>query len=165
MKITTLKTPRFLSNLEPFILKPGNLKHQLKNIAGQSKNIIYKSSSTKNSSMSGKDMKHLDSCCDSSNESLLIGKMSDGQPRGSGASEQVPKGFLVVYVGPELRRFVIPMSCLSMPDFRALMDKVAEEYGFEQKGALELPCDEEHFQQILLRCSPPTIKKKNSRRI
>lgn len=85
---------------------------------------------------------------ENSAESLLAGELSDGHR----ASVQVPKGFLAVYVGPEFRRFVIPMSCLSSPDFRVLMDRAAEEYGFEQEGALRIPCDEEDFEHILVRC-------------
>jgi SAUR family protein len=53
------------------------------------------------------------------NETLLKGEFSDGKR----LSMQVPKGFLVVYVGPKLQRFVIPTSYLSMPDFRVLMDR------------------------------------------
>ena len=66
--------------------------------------------------------------------------------------KKVPKGFLVVYVGDEddtQRRFVIPMSYLSTPSFRALIEKAAEEFGFQQAGALRIPCKEENFQEIL----------------
>ncbi|KAM1657935.1 auxin-responsive protein SAUR71-like [Malus sylvestris] len=87
---------------------------------------------------------------ENSDGSLLAGELSDGC-RGGASMMQVPKGFLAVYVGPELRRFVIPMSCLSSPDFRVLMDRVEEEYGFEQEGALKIPCDEEDFEHILMR--------------
>ncbi|XP_050383804.1 auxin-responsive protein SAUR21-like [Argentina anserina] len=101
---------------------------------------------------------------ETSAESLLAGELSDGQQ----ASLQVPKGFIAVYVGPAasservLRRFVIPMSCLSSPDFRGLMDKVADEYGFEQEGALRIPCDEEDFEHILVRCLS-NIKKNDTK--
>ncbi|XVF86238.1 hypothetical protein PTKIN_Ptkin18bG0024500 [Pterospermum kingtungense] len=86
----------------------------------------------------------------SSRDSLLTCReLSDGSSRGS---KYVPKGFIAVYVGPELRRFVIPMSYLAMPEFRALMDQVAEEFGFEHEGGLEFPCDQQEFEEILLRC-------------
>ncbi|KAM5579815.1 hypothetical protein ABKV19_009537 [Rosa sericea] len=96
---------------------------------------------------------------ENSAESLLAGELSDGHR----ASVQVPKGFIAVYVGPELRRFVIPMSCLSSPDFRVLMDRVEDEYGFEQEGALRIPCDEEDFEHILVRCL--SNQKKNDKKI
>lgn len=71
----------------------------------------------------------------------------------SRTNSKVPKGFLAVYVGPELRRFVIPVSFLAMPDFRVLMENVAEEYGCDHHGAIQIPCDENCFQQILMSCS------------
>lgn len=82
---------------------------------------------------------------------LLLGQLSNGR-RDQKSVQRVPKGFLAVYVGPELRRFVIPMAYLSMPEFRVLMDSVAEEYGYDQEGALEIPCEEEAFEEILLIC-------------
>ena len=66
---------------------------------------------------------------ENSTELLLAGKLSDGGLPGSGSTE-VPKGFVAVYVGRKLRRFVIPISCLSMLDFRGLMDGTTEEYDF-----------------------------------
>ncbi|CBI18455.3 hypothetical protein AAG906_001835 [Vitis piasezkii] len=66
--------------------------------------------------------------------------------------KEVPRGFLAVYVGPELRRFVIPTSYLSMPDFRALMERMADEFEFKQEGGLQIPCEEEDFQEILGKC-------------
>ncbi|XP_008798197.1 auxin-induced protein 15A-like [Phoenix dactylifera] len=60
-----------------------------------------------------------------------------------------PKGFLAVYVGVEMRRHVIPTSYLCFPAFQTLMERVAEEFGYEQTGGLRIPCEEEDFQQIL----------------
>lgn len=77
---------------------------------------------------------------------LLLGKL-DGS--GDQRSMEVPKGCLAVYVGEDLRRFVIPASYLCRPEFRALMEKVAEEFGFEQTGGLRIPCNEEAFEDIL----------------
>ncbi|KAI9387978.1 hypothetical protein POPTR_010G253900v4 [Populus trichocarpa] len=90
-------------------------------------------------------------------ESLLVGsKFSTGGKlvaKGASAPEKVPRGFLAVYVGAEQRRFVIPLSCLSTPEFVGLMDKVAEEFGYDSQGTgLHIPCEEEDFEEILLRC-------------
>ncbi|KAK1614760.1 hypothetical protein QYE76_020328 [Lolium multiflorum] len=57
----------------------------------------------------------------------------------------VPKGYFAVYVGAEARRFVVPMSLLYQPAFRALMELAAEEFGFGQAGGLRIPCREEDF--------------------
>ncbi|XP_030546870.2 auxin-responsive protein SAUR36-like [Rhodamnia argentea] len=86
---------------------------------------------------------------DNLTESLLaIEFWDDRRPPG-----RVPKGYLAVYVGPKLRRFVIPASYLSVPEFRTLMEQVAEEVGFEQEGGLQIPCcEEEDFEGILARC-------------
>ncbi|XAR67226.1 hypothetical protein NMG60_11013706 [Bertholletia excelsa] len=61
----------------------------------------------------------------------------------------VPKGYLAVYVGPELRRFIIPASYLSQPLFKILLEKVEEEFGFEHNGGLTIPCDTETFKYLL----------------
>ncbi|GAA0187335.1 hypothetical protein LIER_34623 [Lithospermum erythrorhizon] len=61
----------------------------------------------------------------------------------------VPKGYLAVYVGPELRRFIIPTSYLSDPLFKVLLEKVEEEFGFDQSGALTIPCEIETFKYLL----------------
>ncbi|XP_020221027.2 uncharacterized protein LOC109803762 [Cajanus cajan] len=63
----------------------------------------------------------------------------------------VPKGYLAVYVGPELRRFIIPTSYLSHHLFKVLLEKAAEEFGFDHSGALTLPCEIETFK-FLLKC-------------
>ncbi|KAK4773482.1 hypothetical protein SAY87_028504 [Trapa incisa] len=69
-----------------------------------------------------------------------------------GDGRSIPKGHLAVYVGPEMRRFVIPASCLAETEFRVLMDTVGEEFGFEHEGGLHIPCEEADFEEILGRC-------------
>lgn len=61
----------------------------------------------------------------------------------------VPRGYLAVYVGSELRRFIIPTSYLSDPLFKVLLEKVEEEFGFEHSGALTIPCEIETFKYLL----------------
>ncbi|KAF5741622.1 hypothetical protein HS088_TW10G00626 [Tripterygium wilfordii] len=106
----------------------------------------------------GGHQKFLESNENNSRESLVVGEFSDGR-----WAPQVPKGFLVVYVGSEMKRFVIPMSYLSMPEFRVLMDEVEEEFGFEQEGALQFPCDEQDFEEILVKMRKMMSKKKKNR--
>ncbi|KAK9757089.1 hypothetical protein RND81_01G139200 [Saponaria officinalis] len=67
-------------------------------------------------------------------------------------TEKVPRGFVPVYVGSEETRFVIPMVFLSMPEFSKLMDSTADEFGFEQEGGLKIACEEDDFEEILLKC-------------
>ncbi|KAK3001916.1 hypothetical protein RJ639_021155 [Escallonia herrerae] len=61
----------------------------------------------------------------------------------------VPKGYLAVYVGLELRRFIIPTSYLSDPLFKVLLEKVEEEFGFDHSGGLTIPCEIETFKYLL----------------
>lgn len=61
----------------------------------------------------------------------------------------VPRGYLAVYVGKELRRFIIPASYLSDPLFKVLLEKVEEEFGYDHSGGLTIPCDIETFKYLL----------------
>ncbi|GAB4853686.1 hypothetical protein Ancab_017877 [Ancistrocladus abbreviatus] len=61
----------------------------------------------------------------------------------------VPKGYLAVYVGQELRRFIIPTSFLSHHLFKMLLEKAEEEYGFDHTGGLTIPCEIETFKYLL----------------
>ncbi|MED6136595.1 hypothetical protein PIB30_057478 [Stylosanthes scabra] len=42
---------------------------------------------------------------------------------------EVPKGYLAVYVGEKMKRFVIPISYLNQPSFQDLLSQVEEEFG------------------------------------
>ncbi|ESQ40228.1 hypothetical protein EUTSA_v10015803mg [Eutrema salsugineum] len=72
----------------------------------------------------------------------------------------VPKGHLVVYVGKEeesYKRFVIKITLLHDPIFRALLDQSKDEaYDDFTSGDSKLciPCDETLFLEIL-RCASP----------
>uniref|UniRef100_A0A1J3IHM9 Auxin-induced protein 15A n=1 Tax=Noccaea caerulescens TaxID=107243 RepID=A0A1J3IHM9_NOCCA len=88
------------------------------------------------------------------NKRLLAVKNCDSDEENCQSPEppaDVPKGYLAVYVGPELRRFLIPTSYLSHSLFKVLLEKVEEEYGFDQSGALTIPCEVETFK-FLLKC-------------
>lgn len=93
------------------------------------------------SPMINKRLKGIQNCCDSDEENC----QSPGSP------PDVPKGYLAVYVGPELRRFIIPTSYLSHSLFKVLLEKVEEEFGFDHSGGLTIPCEIETFK-FLLKC-------------
>jgi SAUR family protein len=71
---------------------------------------------------------------------------------GSQASSKVvnvPKGYLAVYVGKKMKRFVIPMSYLNQPSFQDLLSQVEEEFGYDHPmGGLTIPCTEDVFLHI-----------------
>lgn len=66
------------------------------------------------------------------------------------ASEQIPKGFLAVYVGEgEKKRFLIPISFLNDPSFQELLSRAEEEYGYQHPmGGLTIPCRQETFLHL-----------------
>ncbi|KAL6546977.1 Auxin-responsive protein saur72 [Orobanche minor] len=61
----------------------------------------------------------------------------------------VPQGHLPVYVGDEMERFVVSADLLNHPIFVELLDKSAQEYGYEQKGVLRIPCHVILFERVL----------------
>jgi len=71
----------------------------------------------------------------------------------------VPKGYLAVYVGSELRRFIIPTDYLSHHLFKVLLEKAEEEFGFDHGGALTIPCDIEIFKYLLKCIENENMKK------
>ncbi|KAL3825001.1 hypothetical protein ACJIZ3_021030 [Penstemon smallii] len=61
----------------------------------------------------------------------------------------VPKGYVAVCVGKELKRFVIPTEYLSHQAFGILLREAEEEFGFQQEGILKFPCEVDLFEKIL----------------
>ncbi|EEF48713.1 auxin-responsive protein SAUR72 [Ricinus communis] len=61
----------------------------------------------------------------------------------------VPKGFVAVCVGKELKRYVIPTEHLGHQAFGVLLREAEEEFGFQQEGVLKIPCDVPVFEKIL----------------
>ncbi|KAH9330973.1 hypothetical protein KI387_003081, partial [Taxus chinensis] len=62
----------------------------------------------------------------------------------------VPEGYFAVHVGrDEKKRFIIPTTYLSSPQFRSLLDKAEEEFGFSHVGLLTIPCEISVFEQML----------------
>ncbi|XP_050233791.1 auxin-responsive protein SAUR21-like [Mercurialis annua] len=66
-------------------------------------------------------------------------------------SSDVPKGHLAVYVGEHqvMRRFIVPISYLSHPSFKDLLNRSEEEFGFDHPmGGLTIPCNEDDFLDL-----------------
>lgn len=68
----------------------------------------------------------------------------------SGRSSNVPKGFLAVYVGEgqEHHRFEVPVPYFNHPLFGELLKEAEDKYGFDQRGALNLPCKLSQFEKV-----------------
>ncbi|XP_050224968.1 auxin-responsive protein SAUR71-like [Mercurialis annua] len=61
----------------------------------------------------------------------------------------VPKGFIAVCVGQEVKRYEIPAEYLGHEAFGMLLQQAEEEFGFEQEGVLRIPCSVSVFDNIL----------------
>ncbi|KAK2435206.1 auxin-induced protein X10A [Trifolium repens] len=67
----------------------------------------------------------------------------------SSKSVDVPKGYLSVYVGEEMKRFLIPISYLKKSSFQELLNQAEEQFGYDHPtGGLTIPCREEVFLDI-----------------
>ncbi|ESW07895.1 hypothetical protein PHAVU_009G001300 [Phaseolus vulgaris] len=65
---------------------------------------------------------------------------------------EIPKGHLAVYVGDNIRRFVIPISYLNQPTFQDLLNQSEEEFGYSHPtGGLTIPCKEDMFLNVTSR--------------
>jgi SAUR family protein len=61
----------------------------------------------------------------------------------------VPKGYLAVYVGEKMKRFVIPISYLNQTSFQELLSQSEEQFEYDHPmGGLTIPCREEVFLDI-----------------
>jgi SAUR family protein len=70
----------------------------------------------------------------------------------STAVDEVPKGYLAVYVGEKMKRFMIPVSLLNQPSFQELLTQSEKEYGYEYPmGGLTIPCSEDAFVELTSR--------------
>ncbi|KAI4338022.1 hypothetical protein L6164_016377 [Bauhinia variegata] len=64
--------------------------------------------------------------------------------------KDIPKGCLAILVGQgeEQQRFVIPVIYMNHPLFMQLLKEAEEEYGFDQKGPITIPCHVEEFRTV-----------------
>ncbi|KAK4439566.1 Auxin-responsive protein SAUR72 [Sesamum alatum] len=96
-------------------------------------------------------MRRLSKVADSSQYCLLRSE-SRGARRTESIRKRsggVPEGHLPVYVGEEMERFVVSAELLNHPIFVKLLNKSAQEYGYEQKGVLRIPCHVFLFERVL----------------
>jgi len=64
----------------------------------------------------------------------------------------VPKGYLAVYIGEKMKRFVIPISYLNQTSFQELLSQAEEKFGYDHPmGGITIPCGEDLFLDITSR--------------
>ncbi|KAL7609943.1 auxin-responsive protein SAUR15 [Lactuca sativa] len=79
---------------------------------------------------------------ESQNQEHLLGTYGENDCKPS-----TPRGFFVLYVGEERKRFVIPTRYLSHPLFKMLLEKAHnDEY---QKNGLMVPCSVANFREVV----------------
>lgn len=61
----------------------------------------------------------------------------------------VPQGHIPVYVGDEMERFVVSAKLFNHPMFVELLNKSAQEYGYDHEGGLRIPCRVLVFERLL----------------
>ncbi|CAM8952107.1 unnamed protein product [Rhodiola kirilowii] len=76
-------------------------------------------------------------------ESLLQDDMKS--PKGSSVSS----GYFAVYVGEERQRFMVKTAYLTHPLFKMLLEKASNEFGYERRDVIEVPCSVSAFQEVL----------------
>ncbi|XP_027911827.1 auxin-induced protein 15A-like [Vigna unguiculata] len=78
-----------------------------------------------------------------------IRKVISAANHASSKAVDAQKGYLAVYVGEKMKRFMIPVSYLNKPSFQDLLSKAEEEFGYDHPmGGLTIPCSEEIFHRI-----------------
>ncbi|XP_027354822.1 auxin-induced protein 10A5-like [Abrus precatorius] len=76
----------------------------------------------------------------------IIRRASFSASQAASKEVEVPKGYLAVYVGDKMMRFVIPVSYLNQPSFQDLLSQAEEEFGYDHPtGGLTIPCREDEF--------------------
>ncbi|XP_047324303.1 auxin-responsive protein SAUR50-like [Impatiens glandulifera] len=81
--------------------------------------------------------------------SSLIGKTNMSSGGGGKLPGDIPRGHFAVYVGEKRRRYIVPISWLSHPLFKTLLERAEEEFGFSHDMGLTIPCEEVVFQSLM----------------
>ncbi|KAK8485886.1 hypothetical protein V6N11_069301 [Hibiscus sabdariffa] len=74
-----------------------------------------------------------------------------GHGHGKTQARDVPKGYLAIKVGSqgeEQQRVVVPVMYFNHPLFMQLLKEAEEEYGFDQKGTIVIPCHVAEFRNV-----------------
>lgn len=91
---------------------------------------------------------------------LIFDFQDQGKFKEKRSHKVAPDGCFSIYVGSEKQKFVIRTEYVNHPRFRTLLEEAESEYGFSSEGPLVLPCEVEHFIQVLVEMdSEGTIAK------
>ncbi|XP_072970532.1 auxin-responsive protein SAUR71-like [Typha angustifolia] len=93
-------------------------------------------------------MRRLSRVADSS-ECRQLRKGVEETVGGGGRRWRVPEGHVPVYVGEEMELFAVRAELLGRPPLAELLRRSAQEYGYEQRGVLRIPCSVPLFRRVL----------------
>jgi len=83
---------------------------------------------------------------------ILIATLAANQA--SSKAVDMPKGFLVIYVGERTKLFAIPISYLNQPSLQDLLSQSKDEFGNDHSmDGVTIPCSKNVFQHIDYRLS------------
>ncbi|KAK7824342.1 auxin-responsive protein SAUR72 [Quercus suber] len=119
---------------------------KLSRVADSSQYALLRSADTRRVANAHAPQQHPSSRRASSFRAKLSRRRSSSS---SSSASVVPEGHVPVYVGDEMERFVISAELLNHPVFVNLLNKSAQEYGYDQKGALRIPCHVLVFERVL----------------
>ncbi|KAL0708252.1 hypothetical protein Bca4012_074678 [Brassica carinata] len=88
--------------------------------------------------------------------SKRVENCAEFEEEGNGATtvpSDVKEGHVAVIAvkGEKVVRFVLELQELYKPEFRKLLEQAGEEFGFQPRGSLTIPCQPEEVQKILQR--------------
>ncbi|KAK8629231.1 hypothetical protein V6N13_078082 [Hibiscus sabdariffa] len=84
--------------------------------------------------------------------SMLRSEPPDPRVGSAKQRSDVPLGHFPVYVGLDqtaARRFIVSAEMLRQPIFVELLNRSAQEYGYQQRGALRIPVNVVVFERLL----------------
>ncbi|GAB2214840.1 hypothetical protein Droror1_Dr00019204 [Drosera rotundifolia] len=80
-----------------------------------------------------------------------------GTDMGAAESHEVRKGYVPVMVGSEGflggERFMIKTHLIKHPSIVALLELSADEFGYDQEGVLQIPCEPDYFRNTINKLS------------
>ncbi|XP_042493524.1 auxin-responsive protein SAUR72-like [Macadamia integrifolia] len=136
------------SNKISEIVRLQQILKKWKKLANAPKNSNSSSSSSSKSSSSSSNTNSI-SNNGSKSIKFLKRTLSFSDVSASVSADTVPKGFLAVCVGKELKRYIIPTEYLGHRAFGILLREAEEEFGFQNEGVLRIPCEISVFEKIL----------------
>ncbi|XP_073062012.1 auxin-responsive protein SAUR23-like [Primulina eburnea] len=86
--------------------------------------------------------------------SVCLLRYTDGGSSPTAAATRPTTGTFAAYVGEDRQRFMVPTSYLKHPLFKMMLEKAYNEFGFDQRNGLVVPCSVAAFQEVMsvVRC-------------